>query len=1419
MTQKSINLGTADKGNGDPLRVAFGKVNDNFTELYTALGLIDNSLNLGAFEFTGSTISTTDSTPVVIDQATTITSNLTVGGDILPSVANGVDLGSSTLPWRSLYVSNNTIFLGGTALSVNGAGNLLVNGSLITGGTTSYNDLSDKPNLGTYATQNDINTVLNEIDTRVTTISYNDLLDKPNIADTFSFGVAADDSTQRVISNNELIKFIGAGGITTASDAEGYITITQGSTSSLVNGAYTASLGNTGILTLPNNGKIASGVSTAQVGSTTTIALNDQGTDQAYDVTYLGIAWTGNESVFTTYTAGSTITFANGDVRTINDIQKNELVGFPGEFVIDIYWSASRANLTAFPITLKTSNYAAAYTAPEWQFGTNGSLTFPDGTTQTTATQAFSFSVAADDSTQRVISNNESIKFTGAGGITTASDAEGNITITGSGGGVATGIESETDVSIRVNLTDSTQRRWTFGEDGSLMTPNDLQIYKGDGSVNYIESTIIGGLDIVSKGLAQFKTTWDPQGVVPTGYTQPLSRRTTTSADLFGYNIGVVAPDFANWNWRFTPDGNLEIPGDIKSNNNINIEINTGDSTLHRWQFGEDGILTLPSTGKINNGNYEWTFGSTGALTLPAGGIISEGGGISGAIKLTPAGGANANQALLIYPTAGGEGDHIHLTAGGGTTELYLGNDSRYVKLVNGGDIAVLANNGAVNRVFNWVGQGGWNSPPYTNLATTGGTGTGLTVNISTANGGYIDINAITINNPGTGYTVGDVITINNAANLPGTFQVDIAVGSWTFLTDGSLASNEFKIKTLNGIPTSINNQTNDNQFWDYNYGSNLATTGGSGTGLTVDVSDANNGYASITINTAGTGYTPGDIITVTNGPFNGAPYASTVTFTIGVTGTYSWTVGKDGNIIPPNDRGLQSAVSGNYQSKVTLSPFQILSQARTRQTANYSIANGDFTSASQIGGVITFVAPTGSMTEFFTDTLDGGAAFERTVRINGTGPEYVYNYFNGPNQVLLNAFPPLGPVTSIRFSYTRISKIDINPDEGVFRIESEPGQDIDIQSGSDLDIFANSHAYMTAGTDARLRSGTGQITITTNHEVPNATPQVWQFGNNGTLTLPNGAALRNTVGDAIAFGNGAGQNSQGGEAVAIGTNAGYDSQGIDAVAIGTSAGETDQGEKAVAIGDSAGYINQGDYAVAIGHGAGNGTQGSYAVAIGMSAGETTQAANSIIINATGATLNQTTANTFTVAPIRNISATSGVLQYNASTKEVSYSNSVTAETFNTDQITVVGNRISTTVTNANLEIECNGTGGVVINTVAEATTASTARSAGYLGIPASAVSTSATLSIADAGEHIYVTTAGQTITIPANASVAYPIGTTLTFIAGASATTVLIAITSDTLRLAGSASTGQRTLAANGMATAVKVAATTWYINGTGLT
>lgn len=91
---------------------------------------------------------------------------------------------------------------------------------------------------------------------------------------------------------------------------------------------------------------------------------------------------------------------------------------------------------------------------------------------------------------------------------------------------------------------------------------------------------------------------------------------------------------------------------------------------------------------------------------------------------------------------------------------------------------------------------------------------------------------------------------------------------------------------------------------------------------------------------------------------------------------------------------------------------------------------------------------------------------------------------------------------------------------------------------------------------------------------------------------------------------------------------------------------------------------------------------------------------------------------------------------------------------------------------------------------------------------------------LTDGGKHIYHPSGdnnARTFTIDSNANVAYPIGTTLTFVNEIN--TVTIAITADTLVLAGTGSTGSRTLAANGIATALKVGTTRWYISGTGLT
>lgn len=108
----------------------------------------------------------------------------------------------------------------------------------------------------------------------------------------------------------------------------------------------------------------------------------------------------------------------------------------------------------------------------------------------------------------------------------------------------------------------------------------------------------------------------------------------------------------------------------------------------------------------------------------------------------------------------------------------------------------------------------------------------------------------------------------------------------------------------------------------------------------------------------------------------------------------------------------------------------------------------------------------------------------------------------------------------------------------------------------------------------------------------------------------------------------------------------------------------------------------------------------------------------------------------------------------------------------------------------------------------------------GFRNVPVISKSEAYTLVLSDSGKTILHPIAddnARTFTIPANASVAYPVGTAITFVNLIN--TVTIAITSDTMYLANDGATGSRTLAAYGVATAIKVASTTWVISGNGLT
>jgi hypothetical protein len=128
----------------------------------------------------------------------------------------------------------------------------------------------------------------------------------------------------------------------------------------------------------------------------------------------------------------------------------------------------------------------------------------------------------------------------------------------------------------------------------------------------------------------------------------------------------------------------------------------------------------------------------------------------------------------------------------------------------------------------------------------------------------------------------------------------------------------------------------------------------------------------------------------------------------------------------------------------------------------------------------------------------------------------------------------------------------------------------------------------------------------------------------------------------------------------------------------------------------------------------------------------------------------------------------------------------------------------NTDITALDQDVTITATGTIAADTI------------GYRGLPQNSQTASYTLALADQGKMINTTTGG--VVIPANGSVAFPIGTAIS-IFNNSGSNQTISITTDTLRLAGTATTGSRTLAQYGLATCVKVAATTWAISGAGVT
>lgn len=377
-------------------------------------------------------------------------------------------------------------------------------------------------------------------------------------------------------------------------------------------------------------------------------------------------------------------------------------------------------------------------------------------------------------------------------------------------------------------------------------------------------------------------------------------------------------------------------------------------------------------------------------------------------------------------------------------------------------------------------------------------------------------------------------------------------------------------------------------------------------------------------------------------------------------------------------------------------------------------------------------------------------------------------------------------------------------------------GSDVNISGGQGQAVNFGGLISLVSGAGGATSGGSGVISLLT-----------------GTTTNGNTGNISLTTGNAGVSGGTSGNIN-----LTVGTMGGNAAAGIINITGGRS--------RAVQVGNSGGVVITGGQAgtiasiaggpVVITGGAGSATTtGGVGGAVTIQAGAGGLAAAGGDLSLFGGATSSGQGGSVIIQPGSGASSTGNVqIQAAAITSATALGTMSIAAGFNLG--TGLGGAVniasggSNGATGANVTITAGGAttnGGNIVLTPGTGTSPGMVKmgpsslNVGYLEIPQNSQSAAYTLVLTDSGKHILhpsADTTARTFTIPANASVAYPVGTAITFVNQNAAGVVTIAITTDTMRLAGAGTTGSRTLAANGVATAIKITTTEWIISGTGL-
>ena len=901
-----IDIGAvANDGTGDPLRTAFGYVNNNFSNVW-ATGVANSNI-----QFDGNRILTTNTNGNLVLAPNGI-GKVQANVDIVPNANNTLSLGSLTRQWNTVYARNLTVAGDTTFNDLTVDGNLTVRGNTIQIGNivtdTKTIQLANTASTANAANGSGITVGAND---NIATMLYN------STSNTWTMNIGVN-----VTGNVTAPYFVGNGALLTGitgysnADVSAYLASGTNTANIITTGSLSGKDISTGNVFVANGvyGEFGAFTGGSDRGLNSIQAGVSGGTFLGSDVI---AQFTGNSNAYAQYNFQNINdgTQASGDYVITAD-NGTDSTHFLNIGLTSSTWDGSQPNslgnrlgpndgylyVQDGDLVIGTSNG----NIETWKFGQDGTLTAA-GDIVPAVSNTQSLGNATNQWADLWVSNStiymNSVPITlGAGNVLTvngeallSNDSNTSITTSGNitadyfiGDGSqltnlpfdASQIENGTsNVAIttangNVTVTANSTQTWTFGTDGTTIFPT-LTVTRGD------RSGTLSGQALVFGDSTQEAIISTPNGTDSISSSQRFvinpgagaDGTTGEGGDIYLYagrggDAGGSGGDIKIRGGLAPADGTggyLDIQGGDTDGNGTGgyVDIRGGESgsavggavNLYGGYGPTDGgVVTitggqggtgtggnvsitggtggngLPTYGNVSiaSGSSTWTFNNTGNLVLPNDGVIYETnipfGGLSGkTIALKPYGGTDADQQLLVYPTAVADANHLHLTSGNlYNTELFLGNDNLYVKLANTGDIVINTNDtgntaqwtfgsngvltvpgnisatadlslqvssGIPSGVYNWQGQGGWNQGFYGNLATTGGTGTGLTVDVAAGGSGYIDINQITINTPGTGYTDGDVITIDNENNLPGTFEVTVSANNWEFGGNGTLTA------------------------------------------------------------------------------------------------------------------------------------------------------------------------------------------------------------------------------------------------------------------------------------------------------------------------------------------------------------------------------------------------------------------------------------------------------------------------------------------------------------------------------------------------------------------------------------------------------------------------------------------------------